>query len=44
MRVENIGEPSDLSALTISLESDAPPGGGASEPAGTIVMIGSLGG
>jgi len=44
MRVENIGEPSDLSALTISLESDAPAGGGAREPAGTIVMIGSLGG
>ena len=44
MRVENIGETEDLSAFTISLESDAPPAGGAREPAGTIVMIGSLGG
>lgn len=44
MRVENIGDTEDLSAFTISLESDALPGGGAREPAGTIVMIGSLGG
>jgi hypothetical protein len=44
MRVENIGDTEDLSAFTISLESDAPPGRDAREPAGTIVMIGSLGG
>ncbi len=43
MRVEDVGDPSDLTAFAISLEAE----GGApapSEPTGPIVMIGSLGG
>jgi hypothetical protein len=50
MRIENVGDPDDLTAFAVSLEAE---GGGpasgapaptASEPAGPIVMIGSLGG
>jgi hypothetical protein len=48
MRVEDVGDPDDLNAFTISLEPEgpAPAGlpGAAREPAGPIVMIGSLGG
>ena len=40
IRVENVGDPDDLSAFTISLEDAA---AATSEPTGTIVMIGSLG-
>jgi anti-sigma-K factor RskA len=41
LRIEDVGDPADLSALAISLETDAPEG--FREPAGPIVMIGSLG-
>jgi len=53
MRIEDVGDPGDLTAFTISLESDGaapapstmpgepPP---AREPSGPIVMIGSIGG
>ena len=40
IRVDNVGDPDDLSAFTISLEDTA---AASREPAGTIVMIGSLG-
>jgi hypothetical protein len=45
MRIEDVGDPNDLTAFAISLEAE----GGATtpatnEPAGPIVMIGSLGG
>ncbi len=57
VRVEDVGDPSDLSAFAVSLETDGgtgapgaaqPPGAGqapdaAREPAGPVVMIGSLG-
>jgi hypothetical protein len=55
LRIEDVGDPSDLSAFAISLEPDAgagtPPApdagsalpGAAREPTGPIVMIGSLG-
>jgi hypothetical protein len=41
MRIEDVGDPSDLTAFAVSLE----PEGGArpSEPSGPVVMIGSLG-
>jgi hypothetical protein len=41
VRVEDVGDPSDLTAFAISLEADG--GAPASEPAGPVVMIGSLG-
>ena len=44
MRVNDVGNPDDLSAFTISLENEAPPPSGVREPSGPIVMIGSLGG
>jgi len=54
VRIEDVGDPGDLTAFTISLEVDGPtapppsavPGEAppAREPAGPIVMIGSLGG
>jgi len=48
MRIDDVGNPDDLSAFTISLEPDSPtpPGtpGTPREPAGPIVMFGSLGG
>jgi len=43
MRIEDVGDPGDLTAFAISLEAE----GGApapSEPTGPVVMIGSLGG
>jgi anti-sigma-K factor RskA len=43
MRIEDVGDPDDLTAFAISLEAE----GGTSapsEPTGPIVMIGSLGG
>lgn len=39
MRIEDVGDPSDLTAFAVSLEEGAP----ASEPNGPVVMIGSLG-
>jgi anti-sigma-K factor RskA len=42
MRIEDVGDPNDLTAFTISLEAEGPAAG--NEPAGPIVMIGSLGG
>jgi hypothetical protein len=48
MRVEDVGDPNDLTAFAISLEAEGAPAPGAAppagEPAGPIVMIGSLGG
>ncbi len=41
MRIEDVGDPSDLTAFAISLEAESGPP--ASEPAGPVVMIGSLG-
>jgi hypothetical protein len=42
MRIEDVGDPGDLTAFAISLEAEG--GAAASEPTGPIVMIGSLGG
>jgi anti-sigma-K factor RskA len=42
MRIEDVGDPNDLTAFTVSLEAEG--GASASEPAGPIVMIGSIGG
>lgn len=48
MRIDDVGNPDDLSAFTISLEPDSPTPPGTPdtprEPAGPIVMFGSLGG
>ena len=40
LRVEDVGDPTTLTALTVSLEADAAP---VTEPAGPILMIGSFG-
>ena len=40
LRVEDVGDPTTLTALTVSLEADAAP---VSEPTGPILMIGSFG-
>ena len=48
MKIDDVGDPDDLTAFTISLEPDSPTPAGTPgtprEPAGPIVMIGSLGG
>jgi len=48
MRIEDVGDPDDLTAFAISLEAEggtsAPATSAPSEPTGPIVMIGSLGG
>ena len=40
LRVEDVGDPTTLTALTVSLEPDAAP---VTEPTGPILMIGSFG-
>jgi len=48
MKINDVGDPDDLTAFTISLEPESPTPAGTPgtprEPAGPIVMIGSLGG